>query len=164
VTASTLFLMSLEDVVQAVTPPVIGALIALSGTITLFWLQQAASRRQYRRERLDDAFDRVLVLYGQTAQLMYARAERPLTRWESMELMARLLWALPRRDQEVGAWVIAVMTQALNERKNTDDSDEVVNVFSLVLQQLTAWRNGKVKTAWFREEMRGHVASRAADD
>ncbi|SDS45777.1 hypothetical protein [Microterricola viridarii] len=150
--------------VKSVAPVVAGGLVALAGTITLFWLQQRAERRAREAQRVEAAFEKFMSFCAYVAQRLSIDEQRPkFSRWEVYDMGWRFTWALPHRDRAVGEWAMRIVVGTVegfsegvndldNYREKLKWAEENMN---LAITFLDRWKQGKVKRKWFSNQLRG---------
>lgn len=160
------FSATMFELVNGIAPAITGGLVALAGTIVLFWMQQSAQRRNDRRRRTDEAFDRFMDYCGYlSAQLRTPHGELPFNRWEVFERGWRFTWTLSDKDQPVGTWAMQILIGSVTEVAKAERGSEDFKAkliwaeenMNLAVQYLSLWKRGRIKRSWFAKQLRKHL-------
>lgn len=155
------------DFLNSITASLIGGLLALSGVIGLFWLQQNAQRKEQRRRRLDDAARRLLEMSESV------RASDPIDanwadKFHAMTIASwQFAWQLDRKDEPVVRWVMDTLLFDDPEREkpsNAHVAEKAKHSTALVVAMtgLNDWRLGRKRAKWYSEDLYRRKAARQA--
>ncbi|QEE62329.1 hypothetical protein FVA74_12640 [Salinibacterium sp. dk2585] len=159
---------------SAVLPALTGGLIALSGTIALFWLQQRAQRKAEAARRVEEAFDRYMSFCGYVARQLSGQSDTKFSRWDVYDKGWRFTWTLPQKDRAVGEWAMRIVIGSVEgfngdagEAAGNTDGDGAAKTrewrrerlawaeenLNLAVTFLDKWKQGKIKTKWFQDQL-----------
>jgi hypothetical protein len=136
-------------------PTIIGALIALGGTIALFWLQQSSARRAQRNRTIDAAMREVMTAFSHLIKGFGVRGG-PNPTEDLQQSALRLVWLLAGKDKAVAESVVIRANHAVNGLAGIHSAsaraDKVSKVRTDVVIALSEWRAGERSTKWFESE------------
>lgn len=140
---------------NAIAPNAIGGLIALSGVIGLFLLQQNAQRRQERRQRLDAAAEHLMATLNAARETFTGQQLDHQQMSDMLEHSWRFAWQLERKERPVADWAWAVLFReydAVAKKGQPARVNASHSAFVQIMEGLHAWHTGEKKVTWFKKE------------